>query len=284
VTATRQTTRLANTAARILLKATALVPLLYLAWLTTRCLAVDYFSIPTHSMEPTLLPGDKVFVNKLIMGARIYSDLHFSLDPKELKCWRTKGIRRVKHNDIVVFNFPHHDGKINFIINNVYCKRVVAIPGDSLRTVNGYYRNSNYEGMLGIESEQRRFANTPDSLLSRQVLNTFPFDDENIPYTTKNMHAVYVPRKGDVMKLSPYEAAYYRMILEWETGKTITFDWHNNAVYADGKEIDRHTFAHDYYFMAGDNVADSNDSRYFGLVPEEYIVGVVGYIYHRNNY
>ena len=35
---------------------------------------------------------------------------------------------------------------------------------------------------------------------------------------------------------------------------------------------------HNYYFMAGDNVGASNDSRYWGLVPEEYIVGVVKYI------
>ena len=40
----------------------------------------------------------------------------------------------------------------------------------------------------------------------------------------------------------------------------------------------RHIFTHDYYFMAGDNVMNSSDSRNWGLVPEEYIVGVVTYI------
>ena len=37
----------------------------------------------------------------------------------------------------------------------------------------------------------------------------------------------------------------------------------------------RHQFRHDYYFMAGDNVVNSADSRYWGLVPEEYVIGVM---------
>lgn len=248
--------------------------------MAVRCFAFDYFAIPTYSMIPTLYPGDKVLVNKIIMGARIYSDFNFNLEGVELKSHRMKGLRKVKHNDIVVFNFPHHNGKINFVINNVFCKRVLAIPGDSIYTKNGFYKNNHYEGVLGIKKMQQLFSETPDSLLSIEVLNTFPIDNEHISYTTKNMHPVYVPRKGDLIRLTPYEAAYYKMILEWELGKSITWDWRKKTVYAEDKQIFWHRFKHNYYFMAGDNVADSNDSRYWGLVPEEYIVGIVGYIYH----
>ena len=49
-------------------------------------------------------------------------------------------------------------------------------------------------------------------------------------------------------------------------------------VWADSTELTSHRFMHNYYFMAGDNVLDSSDSRYWGLVPEEYIVGVVNYV------
>ena len=45
--------------------------------------------------------------------------------------------------------------------------------------------------------------------------------------------------------------------------------------FADGKPLREHSFRHGYYFMCGDNVSNSNDSRYWGPVPEEYIVGVV---------
>lgn len=263
------------------LTAIILLPLLYLLWLGTRCFVTDYFSIPSCSMLPTLSPGDKVFVNKLTMGARIYTSFNFSLEGAELKSHRMKGLRKVERNDIVVFNFPYHNGKINFVINNVYCKRVVGVPGDSIRTEKGYYRNNNHTGVLGVEKMQRVLSETPDSIIPPEALNILPFDGRT-PCTIKNMHPVYVPRKGDVMKITPSEAAYYRMILEWELGKVITWNQDKNAVFADGKPISTHRFTHDYYFMAGDNVADSNDSRYWGLVPEEYIVGVVGYIYHRN--
>ena len=113
--------------------------LLYTGWLLMRVFLVDQFIIPTESMEPTLLPGDRVIVNKTIMGSRIYSDFHFNKDGVELKSWRTLGLRRLQHNDIVVFNFPKHDDKVNFVINHVYAKRCVALPGDSISIVNGHY-------------------------------------------------------------------------------------------------------------------------------------------------
>lgn len=257
-----------------------LMPSLYLLWLGIRCFVADYFSIPTSSMMPTLQPGDKVVVNKLVMGPRIYTDLNFDLAGMEMKSIRLKGLRKARHNDVAVFNFPYHDGKLNFVINNVYCKRIVAVPGDSLWTESGYYRNNHFKGVLGVDACQKGFSAVPDSVLPKAILNTYPFDDIHIPFTTKNMRAVYVPRCGDVVGITPYEAAYYKPLLEWEIGKKITWDWTKNTVYANGRPIRDHIFKHNYYFMAGDNVIDSHDSRYWGLVPEEYIVGIVKYIYH----
>ena len=250
---------------------------LYAIWLLCRAVLLDQFVIPTNSMCPTLQPGDRVIVDKTILGARIYKDLHF--DPKgiTLQSWRTRGRRPIRHNDILVFNYPHHDGHINFVINNVYCKRCIALPGDSISAVDGVYSNNNYRGVLGEEENQRVFSDTPDSLIASCVLNTIPFND-HVPWTIKNFGPLYVPRKGDVIDMTPREAACYQILLEWETGKHITWDWESGEVLADGKPYVRHLFTHDYYYMAGDNVMDSNDSRYWGPVPEEYIVGVVTYI------
>ena len=49
---------------------------LYFLWLLIRASTMDYFTIPSDSMYPTLKPGDKIIVNKLLMGARIYKDFH----------------------------------------------------------------------------------------------------------------------------------------------------------------------------------------------------------------
>ena len=48
-----------------------LAAVMYGLWLLMRVCVFDYFTIPTNSMYPTLKPGDKVVVNKLLMGARI---------------------------------------------------------------------------------------------------------------------------------------------------------------------------------------------------------------------
>ena len=256
--------------AKLLLVSILSVQLLYGVWLLARMLVFDYFTIPTESMYPTLKPGDKVVVNKLKMGARIYTDLHFNPEGQELKAFRMKGFSGVRHNDIVVFNEANHWGRLFFRINNVFCKRCIALPGDSISAVEGHYHNNNYDGVLGLEGEQARLGNTPDSLL--QGFWIPPYCNG---WNIKNFGPVYVPRKDDVVKVNALEAALYEVMLEWELGKDVTWDWGKNEAYANGRLLRKHRFRHNYYYMAGDNVMNSCDSRYWGAVPEEYIVGVV---------
>ena len=80
-----------------------------------RAFVADTFIVPSDSMQPTLMPGDKVKVDKLIFGARIYKSLDFT--DGRLECWRTRGRRGLRPNDIIVFNYPINDGKIGFKIN-----------------------------------------------------------------------------------------------------------------------------------------------------------------------
>lgn len=264
--------------AKLLLASILSVPLLYGVWLLARMLVFDYFTIPTESMYPTLKPGDKVVVNKLKMGARIYTDLHFNPEGQELKAFRMKGFSGVRHNDIVVFNEANHWGRLFFRINNVFCKRCIALPGDSISAVEGHYHNNNYDGVLGLEEEQARLGNTPDSLL--QGFWIPPYCNG---WNIKNFGPVYVPRKDDVVKVNALEAALYEVMLEWELGKDVTWDWGKNEAYANGRLLRQHRFRHNYYYMAGDNVMNSCDSRYWGAVPEEYIVGVVTVILNKKS-
>lgn len=234
---------------------------------------MDYFIIPSDSMYPTLKPGDKVIVNKSLMGGRIYKHLHFEEEGIELESWRLKGLRGVKHNDICIFNFPKHNNKISFVINHCYCKRCIGLPGDSIWVKDGFYHNNNFSDVLGIEETQEQLHNTPDSILPKPKLI-----DKVFGWTLKDFGPLYLPRKGEELKLSPQNAIIYRHLLEWELGKKIEWNLKRSQVFADGESISSHTFQHNYYFMAGDNVCSSNDSRYWGLVPEEYIIGIVGWV------
>lgn len=88
----------------------------------------------------------------------------------------------------------------------------------------------------------------------------------------------YIPRCGDIVRIGCKEGYLYKDILEYETGKRVTVDDSLRRVYVGDRRIEQYEFIHDYYFAAGDNAYDSYDSRYWGLVPEEYIVGVVDLI------
>ena len=246
----------------------------YLGWM----LLADQFIIPSESMRPTLIPGDRVLVDKTVMGARIYKTFDFDPGGIELQSWRTRGRRGVRRNDVVVFNYPEHGGRICFVINHVYCKRVIAMPGDSISIVEGRFRNSNHTGPLGCLPAQEHLAATPDSMV-RCYLPAYPLDG-HIPWTIRNMGPLYTPRRGDRIAVTAREGTLYRRILEWETGGKVHCDWEKDEVWAGGRLLRHHTFRHDYYFMCGDNVGNSNDSRYWGFVPEEYIVGVVTRIHY----
>lgn len=264
---------------RILGKVVILIPIfcctLYCAWLLIRIFITDTFTIPTESMLPTLHPGDRIFVNKTLMGARIYTDFHFDKKGIELKCFRTKGIRAIKHNDIVAFNMPNKDWQIKFVINYVFCKRCVALPGDSISIINGFYHNNNYSGTLGNRQQQLALSNLPDSLISPGALRTIPFEDHLPIWTIKKLGPLYIPRKGDILDVNTQNAALYKILLEYETRQEIDINWEKHQVSLNGKPFRKHVFQHDYYFMAGDNVLDSYDSRYWGLVPDDYLIGIV---------
>lgn len=248
--------------------------LCYTMWLCVRVLVCDYFTIPTSSMYPTLKPGDKVLVNKVSFGARIYKDFHFNPKGQKLESFRTKGLQPVKVNDIVVFNTPNYKGSIRFIINKLMCKRIVGLPGDSVRSIDGHLINNNFIGDIGLKSAQEELSGIPDSTIDSSLFRVSP-KDEHIGWNIKNWGPIYVPRKGDVIKLTPANASLYDVILKYEIHNKVEWDWTTGKVFTNDSCIKDHTFNHNYYFVCGDNIKESYDSRYWGFIPEEFLVGVV---------
>lgn len=251
---------------------------LYGLWLMARVFLFDYFTIPSYSMTPTLEPGSKVIVNKMIMGPRIYTDLSFDKNGQELKSIRLRGLRRLRHNDIVVFNYPLHHDRISFVINHVYCKRVIGLPGDTVSAVNGHLRNNNFDGVLGCARKQNQLENKDEHTLQQYDFFRVAPRNSAFDWSIKDWGPLYVPRKGDIIDITPYTAILYCKVLEWETGNKITWNRETGKVYSGDSELSQHRFRHNYYHLCGDYALDSFDSRYWGFVPEEYIVGVVSRI------
>ncbi|MCM1502620.1 MAG: signal peptidase I [Bacteroidales bacterium] len=239
-----------------------------------RALVCDSFLVGGDSMEPTLHRGERVYVNKLVLGARIYRNFDFSRP--DLDCFRMPGFGRLEPGDIAVFNYPYARSKdtVSFKINYVYVKRCIGTPGDSVSIVDGYWKNSRYDGAIGAVEMQRCLSETPDSVLVAQgvVMNAFQVDKSR-GWTIRNFGPCHVPRKGDCVELTKDSYRQYRRLIQYETGfRPEVID---GKVCVGGNPAETYTFRHSYYFFGGDNVLNSRDSRYFGLVPEEYVVGAL---------
>ena len=124
--------------------------ILIIGWLVLQTTCFTTFTIPSDSMAPTPQAGDRILVNKWIMGARIFN-IWDALEDKEVKIHRLPGVGKVKRNDVLVFNFPYPAKQDSLAMDVMlyYVKRCIALPGDTLEIRNGFYRIRGIEEKLG---------------------------------------------------------------------------------------------------------------------------------------
>lgn len=266
----------------IVLTVIAAIPLL---WLGGRAFIADRFVTKGQSMSPTFHTGEGVYVNKLLMGARIYTK--FDFDCPELHCFRMPGLRKLRRGDVAIFNYPYgwEGRRLGFKINYVYCKRCAGVAGDTVRIADGYYVDAHGRRLsFGIPPANiHEMIATPDSvLLENRCLLAGSFAGED--WTIKDFGPIVVPRKGMCITLDSLNLRHYARAIEWEKNRGALAGEH---VDAPGDEEmkgwgDKYTFKENWYFFVGDNVSDSRDSRYLGFVPEDFVIGIVNKKKNRN--
>ncbi len=298
-----------------------------------RWFLIEAFTIPTPSMEKSLLVGDFLFVSKFHYGARTPqtplqiplthqkiwgTDIPSYLDWIKLPLFRFPGLNDVKNNDVVVFNYPPEDNFPTDLKTN-YIKRCIGIGGDVIEVkdkqvfINGKaaenppLMESSYDVQSSGVINERVFKKlditdiyatskgyivqtTPETakklkesleiiksitpitsekgVMSEQV---FPMAD-GFDWSIDNFGPLEIPKEGKKIEINKMTLAQY--------GRVITvYDGNKNAeikegkLLMDGKEVKEYTFKQNYYFMMGDNRHNSQDSRIWGFVPEDHILG-----------
>lgn len=242
----------------------------------TTCFSI--FSIPTGSMLPVLMSGDKVLVNKCIMGARIFN-IWKAAEGKKVGVCRLPGIRTVQRNDVLVFHnpYPHSSDSLSMHLLKYYIKRCIALPGDTVGIMDGLYYIKNGDESIGNIQAQKRIESYKEETIGFLEKNVYP-QDKYMDWSIRNFGPLYVPAKGQTIAMDSTAVKLYSKLIEWEQKKALK--WVEEGVCLSDSLIQEYSFFENYYFMSGDNLEVSNDSRHWGVVPESYIVGVATRIWN----
>jgi signal peptidase I len=220
--------------------------------------------VPTPSMENTILTGDRLFINKFIFGAATPRNIPFT--NIELPYVQMPSIREPKRNEIIVFRFP---GKQNQLVDDeveYWVKRCVALPGDTLEIRNKVIFVNGTQSPIPADVNYLNRTIKAEGIRNNQI---FP---ANTNWNEDNYGPLIIPKKGEVVKLNINNIDEWRSLINKELRKFAVYV-KENEIYIDGQVTDQYTIKEDYYFMVGDNRDNSLDSRFWGFVPRENIVG-----------
>ncbi|ADV42613.1 signal peptidase I [Bacteroides helcogenes] len=259
------------------------------------CVATSYL-IPSTGMENSLYCGERIIVNKWSYGLR--------LPFMRLWDYHRWAERPVQKEDILVFNNPANFSEPVIDRREVFISRCIGIPGDtllidSLFSVIPSEKNAPDQKFLyaypkgkecQLDSLLSILSITPNKVMgqdSTKNVRSFsryeyylleqalsgncwivPVTEEN---TATSLKPLIVPGKGKAIRVYPWNMTLLRNTLVLHEKKRAEIK--NDTLYIEGRPVQHCYFTKDYYWMSANNSINLSDSRLFGFVPKDHIIG-----------
>jgi signal peptidase I len=226
------------------------------------------FEVPTGSMKDTVQPGDRLLVNKFVYGGT--TPYAIPMTSIRIPHLRAPGWRDVRRGDVIVFDWPGRRDDVEKPRQVFYLKRCIALPGDTVRIARRDVYVNGAKQALPLRGKYMRPDPLPEGYVNPDLFP--PLADFN----EDNYGPVTVPKKGTLINLSRDNLPAWAVFIRRE-GHAVSLD--GDMVLVDGRPARRYKVEKDYVFAMGDNRDDSLDSRFWGFVPTEDVVGTPMFVF-----
>lgn len=219
----------------------------------------DIYRVSSGSMSPTIKTGDYLLIKKI---------------KKSKDGRRNQNEINITKEKIYVFSIPAMKSNIKYFSgeeNSKYVKRCVGFPNDTLHFIERQlYINSHLLKEYHINPLKNNNKNNLAGIIYPiHIANSstiFYPHDSLYSWNFYNIGPLYIPKKNIKIQLTDSMEILYKDIILYETK-----DISNDTLVTMGE----YTFKKDYYYFVGDNFYGSIDSRHWGMIPEENIIGEV---------
>ena len=252
--------------------------------------------ITSTGMENSIFQGERILVNKWSYGLRIPFMSIFSYHR-----WRE---RPVREQDIVVFNNPAGIRQPVIDRREIYIGRCIGVPGDTL-FIDSLFSVISPEVQFNPDKKRLYAYPVDKENLITSLMHTLSIDDDGLMGSSDSTHVrsfsryeyylleqaingnnwiqplagkkdtelrpLIVPGKGKFVRVHPWNITLLRNTLVMHEGKQAEIK--NDTLYVDGKPTQHCYFTKDYYWVGANNTINLTDSRLFGFVPQDHLIG-----------